>query len=265
MKRAGPLAYREEGPADAPAVLLLHGYPESSYMWRAVMPALAERGWRVIAPDLLGFGDSDTDPPHTWERHVEAVESFRSALGLERVALVMHDWGGLIGLWWACEHPDAVSALVISATGFFPDGRWHGFAEIARTPGKGEEMVDGMTREGLAAILRGAGTGFDDAAIDEYWKCFADDVRRRGQLEFWRSADFEKLERFDGKLAGLGVPVLLLWGETDPFAYVGSAYRFQKELPDSKLVFVEGTGHFVFEDAPERTAAEVADFLGPAA
>jgi haloalkane dehalogenase len=242
--------------------LLLHGYPESSHMWRHVTPALAERGWRSVAPDLLGFGDSDSDPPHTWERHVESIERFRSGVGLDQVALVVHDWGGLIGLWWACEHPDAVSALVLSATGFFPDGRWHGVAEAARTPGTGEEMVDGMTREGLAALLRQNGSGFDDEAIDEYWKCFGDEARRRGQLEFWRSADFEKLEPYDGKLAELGVPTLVLWGETDPFAFVPSAHRFHKEIPGSELVIVDGAGHFVFEDAPERTAGEVARFLG---
>jgi haloalkane dehalogenase len=255
------LHHREEGPADGPVALLLHGYPESSYMWRHVMPALAERGWRSVAPDLLGFGDSPSDPPHTWERHVEAIEEFRTGLGLERVALVVHDWGGLIGLWWACEHPDAVSALVISASGFFPDGRWHGLAEAARTPGTGEEMIEGMTKEGLAAVLRENGSGFDDAAIEEYWKCFGDEDRRRGHLEFWRSADFEKLEPYDGKLAELGVPTLILWGETDPFAFVPTAHRLHKEIPGSKLVFIEGAGHFVFEDAPERTAAEVAEFL----
>jgi haloalkane dehalogenase len=231
-------------------------------MWRHVMPALAERGWHAVAPDLLGFGDSETDPPHTWERHVQAVEAFHSSTGLGRVALVVHDWGGLIGLWWACEHPEAVSALVISATGFFPDGRWHGVAQAARTPGTGEQMMDGMTREGFAALLRENGSGFDDATLDEYWKCFADEERRRGQLEFWRSADFEKLEPYDGRLGELGVPTLILWGESDPFAFKGGAHRFHTEIPESRLVIVEGTGHFVIEDAPERCAQEIAGFLG---
>ena len=124
--------------------------------------------------------------------------------------------------------------------------------------------MEGMTRDGLAAVLRENGSGFDDETIDEYWKCFGDEDRRRGQLEFWRSADFEKLEPWEGKLAELGVPTLILWGETDPFAFVGGAHRFHKEIPDSKLVFIEGTGHFLFGDAPERATAEVAGFLGAA-
>ena len=176
----------------------------------------------------------------------------------------MHDWGGLIGLAWACEHPDAVRALVISSTGFFPDGKWHGVAQMARTPGQGEEMMDSMTREGLGGLVKDQSPGMDDATLDEYWKAFGDEARRRGILEFWRSMDFEKLAPYDGKLAELGVPTLIVWGETDPFAFVPSAHRFHKEIPDSKLVIVEGGGHFVWEDAPERTAAEVVEFLGTA-
>ena len=233
-------------------------------MWRGLMPTLADAGWRAVAPDLPGFGDSDPEPPHTWERYVEWVERFRVEQDLDPVVLVVHDWGGLIGLAWACEHPDAVRALVISSTGFFPDGKWHGVAQMARTPGQGEQMVDNMTREGLAALLREQSPGIDDATLDEYWKGFGDETRRRGILEFWRSMDFEKLAPYDGKLAELGVPTLILWGETDPFAFVPSAHRFHKEIPDSKLVIVDGGGHFVWEDAPERTAAEVVDFLGTA-
>ena len=87
---------------------MLHGFPESSYMWEGVMPAVADAGWRAVAPDFAGFGDSEPDPPGTWERHIEAVERFRRELGIERCVPVVHDWGGLIGMRWACEHPDAV-------------------------------------------------------------------------------------------------------------------------------------------------------------
>ena len=154
MKRAaGGVAYREQGPEDAPVALMLHGYPESGFMWRDVLQAVADAGWRAVAPDLPGFGDSPADPPGTWERQVEAVERLREDLELGAVALVVHDWGGLIGLRWACDHPDAVRALAISSTGFFPDGKWHGMAQALRTEGQGEELLDNMTRDGLAAML----------------------------------------------------------------------------------------------------------------
>ena len=242
--------------------LLLHGYPESSYMWRGLLPVLAEQRWRVLAPDLAGMGDSPADPPGSWERHAESIEGFRTELGVERCVPVLHDWGGLIGLRWACEHPDAVDALVISASGFFPDGKWHGLAQAMRTPGTGEEFVAGITRDGLAAMLDQVSTGIDEAAIEEYWKAFADKPRRQGQLDFYRSMDFEKIAPYEGKLAGLGVPMLLLFGERDPFVSPATAHRFERELPDTELVLLEETGHFLWEDAPERCADAVRAFLG---
>ncbi len=154
------IAYREEGPADSPVALLLHGYPESSYMWRGVMPAVAQAGWRALAPDLPGFGDSPAE-----------------------------------------------------------------------------------------------------AAVDEYWKCFADPDRRRGQLELYRSGDFEKLAPYEGRLAALGVPAKVIWGEDDPFAPVAGAHRLHAELTGSELVVIDGAGHFVVEDAPERYGAELGAFL----
>jgi haloalkane dehalogenase len=261
MKRAGPLAYREEGPADGPVALLLHGYPESSYMWRALLPAIAATGWWAVAPDLPGFGDSPSDPPGTWERHLQALDRFRRELGLERVVLVVHDWGGLIGLRWACDHPDAVAGLVISSIGFFADGRWHGLAQAMRAPGTGEELMDSMTRDGFADLMRQASPAIDGAAVDEYWKAFADGERRRGQLELYRSGDFEKLRPYEGCLASLGVPALILWGASDAFAPVGGAHRLHRQLPGSRLVVIEDAGHFVWEEAPERAGEEVAGFL----
>ena len=250
MRSAGGLSYREAGSPDDAPVLLLHGYPESSYMWRELLPAVASAGRRAVAPDLAGFGDSEPDPPGTWERHIESSNaSARRPASSGRS--VVHDWGGLIGLAWACEHPDAVSALVISGTGFFPDGKWHGMAQALRTEGAGEEIMRTSTARALAAMLGQASTGIGDDALDEYWKSYDGDVRRRGHLELYRSLDFEELARYDGRLAALGVPVLLLWGATDPFAPVAGAKRFERELPDTELVVIEDAGHFVFEDAPD--------------
>ena len=255
------LRSREAGPEDGPPVVLLHGYPESSYMWREVMGPLAAAGYRAIAPDLLGFGDSPVDRPHTWERQVEAFGAFVAGRDLDPVVLVVHDWGGLIGLRWACDNPDAVRGLVISDTGFFADGKWHGMARAMRTPGQGEELIDGMTRESLGQLLGAVSSGIGDDALDEYWRAFADEDRRRGQLELYRSGEFEELAAYEGRLAALGVPTLVLWGEDDPFAPIAGAQRFEREIPGAKLVVIEGTGHFVVEDAPERYASELLAFL----
>lgn len=263
MKAAAGLAYREAIPDGEPhgTVLLLHGYPESSYMWRHLLPAVVDAGWHAVAPDLAGFGGSEPDRPAVWTRHVESIERFRDELGLDGVVLLTHDWGGLIGLRWACDHPGHVAGLVISGTGFFTDGRWHGFAEALRTEGQGEQLIDAMTRDGLAALLEQSGLATDDELVDEYWRGFGDRDRRHSHLDFFRSVEFSELADYEGCLAALGVPALVLWGEDDPFAPVGGAYRFERDLPDAELVVVDGASHFVFEDAPDRSNRAVVSFL----
>ncbi len=230
-------------------------------MWRYLLPELAAAGRRALAPDLPGFGDSPPDPPGTFERHVEAVEGFRSQTGLERAVLVVHDTGGLIGLRWACDHPDAVSGLVITNTGFFPDVEWIEIARTMRTPGQGEALVDSLSREGFGTLLEEASSQFDKRALDEYWKAFTTVGGRRAMLELYRSFDLGELEPYQKKLAALALPTLILWGEQDEYVPVDYASRFAREIPSSNLVLLEGVRHFLFEDEPERCAQEVIDFL----
>jgi haloalkane dehalogenase len=257
------LSYIEGAPSGEPrgTLLCVHGYPESSHMWATLVERAAQAGWRALAPDLPGYGDSAPDPPHTWERMVDAVERFHRERIDEPVALCVHDWGGLIALRWACDHPDAVRALVISATGFFPDGKWHGFAQALRTEGQGEDVVDGLTRPAFGEMLQAIAPGIDDAAIDEYFKAYGDPVRRRGQLELYRSGDFATLEPYEGRLAALGVPTLLLFGAGDPFVGLATVRRFAREIPHARVQVLDGAGHFLFDEDPERAARIVVDFL----
>jgi haloalkane dehalogenase len=261
MKRAAGLAYRESGPGDAPVVLLVHGYPESSYMWSDALVALADTGWRGVAPDLPGYGDSEPDPPGTWERHIQALDRFVAELDPGPVVLVTHDWGVPIGLRWACDSPAAVNALTISSGGFFADRRWHDLANVMRTPGEGEKLIAGYTREGLGQALKSVSAGITDAAIDEYWKGFAGDTRRMAQLELYRSGDFEKLEPYEGRLAELRVPTLIVWGAGDRFASPKMAERFREEIPGSELRIFDDAGHFVWEDEPEAASGALVEFL----
>jgi haloalkane dehalogenase len=261
MKHAGGLAYREQGPADGRPVLFVHGFPESSYMWRDALAAAGAAGWRALAPDLPGYGDSEPDPPGSWERHMEALDGFVAELELDPVVIVTHDWGVLVGLRWACDHSERVGALVISDGGFFADRRWHDFANTLRTPGEGEQLLAGFTREGFGGMMKSLSSGIDDAAIDEYWKGFADDTRTQGALELYRSGDFEKLEPYEGRLAALGLPTLILWGEGDRFATPKMAERFHDEIPDSELKVFDDAGHFVWEDEPEGTSRALVEFL----
>jgi haloalkane dehalogenase len=256
-----PLVYRESLPVEAPkgTVLCLHGYPESSYMWRHLLETVADAGWQAVAPDLPGYGDSPYAGSGAWQAHIDAVDAFHREQELGEVVLVVHDWGGLIGLRWACEHPELIRAMVISNTGFFPDGKWHGMAQALRTSGQGEDLVDAIDREGFGGMLRAVSPNLDDRSIDEYFKAYGSPERRRGQLELYRSGEFAELEDYD--LVAVGAPALILWGEDDPFAPVAGAHRFAKELPDAELVVVGGAKHFVFDDEPEACSASVRAFL----
>lgn len=264
LNHAAGLAYREalpEGDADSRPVLCVHGFPETSYMWRNLMPAVAAAGRRVIAPDMPGSGDSPADPPNTWERLVEAVECFVTELELEPVVLVVHDWGGLIGLRWACDHPEHVAAMVISDTGFFADGKWSGMAEGLRTPETGDAMLEGLDRESFGQLMAASSQGLDDSSKDEYWRSLSTPEGRMAQLEMYRSGDFEKLAPYEGALGRMAVPTLLLWGEDDAFAPVAGARRLQAEIPGAELEIVHGSGHFVYADDPVRCSAAVTGFL----
>src|SRR3984893_4140747 len=242
LERAAGLAYRAAGASTDRVALLVHGYPESSYMWCDALAALAAAGWRALAPDLPGYGDSEPDPPGTWERHVEALERFVRELELGPVALVTHDWGVPVGVRWACDNPGSVRALAISDGGFFSDRRWHDLANAMRTPGEGERLVRSYTREGFWQALRAVCAGMSDRALDEYWKGFGDDTRRIAHLELYRSGDFEKLIPYEGRLAALAVPALIVWGGQDRFASVQMAHRFNRELPGSELAVFDGAG-----------------------
>jgi haloalkane dehalogenase len=265
LKRAAKIAYREAKPSRASGhlpVLCVHGWPQSSYMWRHLLSDLAAAGRRAVALDLAGFGDSPPDPPGTYERRVEALERFRRELGLDRVVLAVHDTGGLIGLRWACDHPDAVGGLVITNTGFFPGHDWIEIAQTMRTPIQGEALVDSLSREAFATLLEEASDAFDERALDEYWKAFSTVGNRRAMLELYRSFDLDnELQPYQGKLAALEVPTLVLWGSQDEYIPLDFASRFAREIPGSRLVLLEGVRHFLFDDEPERCADEVISFL----
>jgi haloalkane dehalogenase len=222
LERDDGIAYRQTHPAGSPKgapVLCLHGWPQSSYMWRHLLPALGSAGRRALAPDLLGFGDSAPDPPATWERHVEAIERFHDAV----------------------------------------------VREPMRTPLQGEALVDSLSRDGLGTLLQESAKGIDEPAVDEYWKAFSSPESRRGMLELYRSFDLDSLKPYEGRLAALGVPTLILWGEQDDFLPADYASRFAGEIPGSELVSLAGTRHFLFEDEPERCAQEIIGFLERAA
>ena len=263
LKREGPVAYREalpDGPASGPPLVCVHGFPESSLMWEPLLEAAAGTGRRGLAPDLYGFGDSADFGPATFENSRERFSAWIDELGLESAVIVVHDWGGFVGLSWACDNPDRVAGLVVSDTGFFADGKWHGMAEALRSD-QGEALVGSLDRGGFTGLLNSGGETFSEAEIDAYWEPFAAGRGQAATLEFYRSMDFEKLGPWQGKLAEIDAPALILWGAEDPFAPLAGAKRFERELADARLVAIEGAGHFVFDERRQRCVTEVLAFL----
>jgi pimeloyl-ACP methyl ester carboxylesterase len=121
--------------------------------------------------------------------------------------------------------------------------------------------VDGFTREGLEALMGQLSSGMGPDAVAEYWKGFSDERRRRGHLELYRSGDFSKLEPYEGGVAALGVPTLVMWGADDRFSSARMADRYVAEIPDAERLVFDGAGHFIWEDEPEATGRALVDFL----
>jgi haloalkane dehalogenase len=230
-------------------------------MWAPVVERAAQAGWHALAPDLPGYGDSPPDPPHTWQRMVDVVARFHVERAGGPVALCVHDWGGLIGLRWACEHPEHVRALVISATGFFPDGKWHGLAKALRTEGEGEQIVDGTTRQAFGQMLAAVAPGITEESCDEYFKAYADPVRRPrparalpvGRLRAARALSAAGWPRSTSRRSCSS-----LRGPVRPRRL---GHRLAREIPNARTEILDGVGHFMFDEVPARAAGIVVDFL----
>ncbi len=258
--------YRTWGKETETTLLCLHGNPTSSFLWRFVGDGLKDVA-RVIAPDLPGFGDSELGSQSgTWEETEEFVEKFASALQIESFDLALHDWGGLIGFRWLFDHSARLKnlrRLVISDTGFFymDSSAWHSLAKIWRTPGEGEAWMDALTFENFRDGMRAASPKLSDKAITEFWKGLSTPERRTARLALYRSGDFEKIKPYDGMLASLKCPTIIIWGEDDRFVPVAAAHRFNQEIRGSRLNILPSVGHFLWEEAPQLTVSLVGGFL----
>ena len=258
--------YRAWGKESGTPLLCLHGNPTSSFLWRFVGSGLEDVA-RVIAPDLPGYGDSELGARSgTWEDMEDFVEKFVSAVGIESFDLALHDWGGLIGFRWLFDHPARLKKLrrlVISDTGFFymDSSAWHSLAKIWRTPGEGEAWMDALTFENFRDGMRAASPKLSDEAITEFWKGLSTRERRMARLALYRSGDFEKIKPYDGMLASLRCPTVIIWGENDRFVPLAAAHRFNQEIPNSRLHTLPSVGHFLWEEAPEQTVPLVRGFL----
>lgn len=264
------MAYVEDGPPGGPAVVLLHGEPTWSYLYRHVIPVLAAAGCRVIAPDLIGFGRSDKPAEigdHSYARHVEWVREFLlDRLGLSSVTLVGHDWGGLIGLRVAAENPAVFARIVVTNTGL-PTGEtgmpevWWRFRRWIETATEIDvaRLVSGMTADGLP-----------DEALAAYDAPFPDDsyqaaVRAMPQLVPTTPEDpATQANRAAWRvLATWRKPFLVAFSDNDPITGAMAAV-FHKVVPGAagfESPALPG-GHFLQEECGEQLGQAIARFIG---
>jgi pimeloyl-ACP methyl ester carboxylesterase len=264
LKRAstsgGAIAYRDEG--EGPVVVLLHGFPTSSFLWRREIPLLASR-MRVIAPDLLGYGESDRPEGVDLAEVAQAayVRELLDRLGVEEVAVVGHDIGGAIGQLLALD-PDgpAVRALVLIDSACFDAWPIEGVRKLQATPPEQQtaEFVEDVVRlvyeVGVAHEARR-----EPAALAGYL-----DPWRSDPASFFRAArgiEGKGLAGTEDELMKLDVPAFLVWGEDDPYIGPDLAERLQETLPGSALALLPGCSHFVMEDAPRTVGPLIYEFL----
>jgi haloalkane dehalogenase len=265
------MAYVDVGPSDAPVVLLLHGEPSWSFLYRDVVAVLAEHGLRAVVPDLVGFGRSDKPASvsdHSYARHVEWVRALAfDVLDLRGVTLVGQDWGGLIGLRLVAEHLDRFAGVVAANTGLptgdlpMPDIWWR----FRRAVEKAEHLdVGRLVAAGCARpMTHDVRVAYDAPYPDESYKAgpramptlvptSPDDPATEANRAAWEALTHSDL------------PFLVAFSDGDPITG-GMAPVLRRSMPGARGLdhpVVEGAGHFLQEDAGERLGAIVADFVG---
>jgi haloalkane dehalogenase len=270
------MAYVDEGAG--PPVLHVHGNPTWSFYWRSLLTTLPGDGFRVIAPDHVGMGRSDKpardEYPHTLARRVADLSEFVDALDLdEPLSLVVHDWGGPIGLSWAVEHPERVDRLVLLNTAAFPlpaDKRIPWTLQAARLPVVGDVAVRRFNAFSLGALVLGSGRPWLGAEARRGLLAPYDRPEHRVAVHAFVQdiptgpADpaYPVLVRLAERLPLLGEkPVAVHWGMKDPVFDATILRHLTDHLPHAEVHRYPDAGHYVLEDAADEIVPRVRAFL----
>lgn len=260
----------DEGPRDAPVLLCLHGNPTWSFYWRRIVAAFSDR-YRVVVPDHLGCGLSDKpqDWPYRLRGHVDNILRLTEALGLHGVTLIVHDWGGAIGMGAATLQPGLARRLVITNTGAWTTLRIPPSIATVKIPIFGTLAVRGLNGFARAAVIRATARGLDEVARMGLLYPYQTWEDRIATLRFvqdiplgpWHPS-WPELVRIEQALPQLtGLPAVICWGDQD-FCFTPHFRRgWQDRFPDARVHAWEDVGHYVMEDAPERVIAAIEDLL----
>jgi len=261
--------YIDEGLLDAKPVLLMHGEPSWSYLYRKMIPIITDAGYRAIAPDLVGFGRSDKPADrkdYTYQRHVGWMQAWLNKLHLQRVTLVCQDWGGLIGLRLVAQNPDQFSRVVVANTGLptgvgpMPDAflSWRKYSIEVPNFDVGGIITMGCQTPLTADVIAAYNAPFPDDTYKEGARIFPslvpitpDDPAAQANQGAWKVlSKFEK-------------PFITMFSDSDPITR-GGEHVFQTQIPGAKdqpHIAIKGGGHFLQEDCGAEFSRMVVNFI----
>jgi pimeloyl-ACP methyl ester carboxylesterase len=266
--------YREAGPADAPVILLLHGFPTSGHMFRDLIPLLADR-YRVIAPDLPGYGQTKApkrgDFDYTFDNLANVIGGFVDAIGLTKYALYIFDYGAPTGLRLALAHPERVTAIITQNGNAYLDGfspAWESWQRYWREPTQEnrEATREALAPETIRDIQYGTGTDLTRLSPDGYTldiaymsRPGADEIQLDLVLDY--RSNVARYPDFQAYFREHQPPLLAVWGKHDPFFIPPGAEAYKRDLPEAEVHFLD-TGHFALETHANEIAGYIRDFLG---
>jgi pimeloyl-ACP methyl ester carboxylesterase len=265
--------YREAGPPDAPAVLLLHGFPSSSRMWQPLIDRLADR-YRMIAPDYPGFGHSDAPPPdsfsYSFDHIADYIERFTDDIGLTRHSLVVQDYGGPIGMRLVVRRPDRLSALIVHNAVCHGDGLgplWETRRAFWSDRARHEQALRENFFSPTATRLRHVGHSPEPDRYDpDLWTDEVAFLNRPGQRDIQTDLFYDYRTNvasypvWQQWLRETQPPLLVVWGRYDPSFEVAEAEAYRRDVPDAE-VHIINAGHFALDEAPDLVSDLTGKFL----
>ena len=265
--------YREAGDPSRPTLLLLHGFPTASHMFRDLIPQLADR-FHLIAPDLPGFGLTELKPrdrfAYTFDNIAHVIDRFTEVVGLSKFALYIFDYGAPVGLRIAAKHPERISAVITQNGNAYLDGVSPAFAPVqAYWAAPTEE-----NRNALRGFLAPATTLFqythgaadvssvspDGYQLDDAYlaRPGVDEIQLDLLLDY--ASNVAAYEAFQAYFRAHRPPLLAVWGKNDPFFIPAGAKAFQRDLPDAEVRFFDA-GHFALETHAAEIGAAIREFF----
>lgn len=266
--------YREAGEKASPAILLLHGFPTSSHMFRYLIPALADH-YHLVAPDLPGFGFSDAPNrktfSYTFDHLAKVIDGFLQAIGLDRYAIYVFDYGAPVGFRLALAHPERITAIISQNGNAYEEGLSQGWNPIQKywnepTQANRAALRDFLTPEatksqylyGVQDVTRVAPESYElDSAL--LARPGNDEIQLDLFLDY--ASNVALYPQFQGYFRTRRPPLLAVWGKSDPFFLPQGAEAFKRDNPDAEVHFYD-TGHFALETHAKEIAAAIDDFLG---